>query len=190
VKGLTVPESTAQGKRRIDRVLAEGFLDSMTSAPLEEIRALRADAEQEEADVSYIRRLLQGRIDILRAEVERRRGGSEGSILDSLPQILADDRSEPHGLGHHTTIEPSRVDQHRRRVEALVANVDISNVSAASDEDLQRGLGTLEDEERAQSETRHKVQAVADACAAEITRRYREGEAAVEDLLPSEPAGG
>jgi hypothetical protein len=187
---MTVPENTTNGNRRIDRVLAEGFLDSIASAPIEEIRALRADAEQEEADVSYIRRLLQGRLDILRAEVERRAGGSETSILDALPQILSDERGEPHGLGHHTTVEPSRVDQHRRRVEALVANVDISNVSASTDEDLQRALATLQDEERKQSETRQQVQAVADACATEITRRYREGEAAVEDLLPSEPAGG
>jgi hypothetical protein len=187
---MTVPKSTAQGKRRIDRVLAEGFLDSMASAPLDEIRALRADAAQEEADVSYVRRMLQGRIDILRAEVERRGGGSAASILDSLPRILADERGDPHGLGSHQTVEPSRVDQHRRRVEALVANVDISNVSAASDEDLERALVTLVEEERTQSETRRLVQTVADACAAEITRRYREGEAAVEDLLPSEPAGG
>ncbi|MDX6286315.1 MAG: hypothetical protein QOG53_1800 [Frankiales bacterium] len=190
-----MPESATQvggqGKRRIDRVLAEGFLDTMTAAPLEEIRALRADAEQEEADVSYIRRLLQGRLDILMAEVERRKGGSDASsILDSLPQILSDERGEPHGLGHHTTVEPSRVDQHRRRVEALVANVDISNVGATSDEDLQRALVTLREEERSQSETRQQIQAVVDACAAEITRRYREGEAVVEDLLPSEPAGG
>ena len=189
---MTVPESTAQGKRRIDRVLAEGFLDSMAAAPLEEIRALRADAEQEEADVSYVRRLLQGRIDILHAEVARRSGGSDTSILDSLPQILSDegDRREPHGLGHYSNVEPSRVDQHRRRVEALVANVDISNVSAASDEDLQRALVTLQEEERVQSETRRQVQEVADACASEITRRYREGEAVIEDLLPSEPTGG
>lgn len=187
---MTVPDSTAQGKRRIDRVLAEKFLGSIATAPLADIREMRADAEQEEVDVSYIRRLLQGRIDILRAEVARRSGGSDASILDSLPQILADERSAPYGLGQHRTLEPSRVDQHRRRVEALVANVDISNVGAASDEDLQTALATLDQEERDQSEIRQQVQSVADACAAEITRRYREGEASIEDLLPSETTGG
>jgi hypothetical protein len=185
------PDSTAgtQGNRRIDRVLAEDFLSGLPSQSIEDIRSLRADAEQEEADVSYIRRMLQGRIDIINAELERRSGGSGASLVDALPRILADDRGEPHGLGQYRTVEPSRVDQHRRKVEALVADVDISNVTAHSDEELQTALEKLAGEERNTSETRRRVQVVADACAAEITRRYREGEAAVEDLLPSDNGG-
>jgi hypothetical protein len=180
-----------QGKRRIDRVLAEGFLADLSSHSIAELRAMRADAEQEEADVSYVRRLLQGRIDIISAELERRQGNdSETSLVDALPRILADDRGEPFGLGQHRTVEPSRVSEHRRRVESMVADVDISNVMAHSDDEIARALDVLETEERGTSETRRRVQAVADACAAEITRRYREGEADVEDLLPSEPGGG
>jgi hypothetical protein len=181
-------DSTAgtQGNRRIDRVLGINFLTDLGSQSIEDIRALRADAEQEEADVSYVRRMLQGRIDIINAELDRRRGGSGASLVDALPRILADERGEPHGLGQHRTVEPSRVDQHRRRVEALVANVDISNVTAHSDEELARALDTLTAEERDTSETRRRIQEVVDACAAEITRRYREGEAAVDDLLPSD----
>jgi hypothetical protein len=175
-----------RGSRRIDRVLAEDFLSELPSQSIEEIRSLRADAEQEEADVSYLRRMLQGRIDIISAELERRRGGSGASLVDALPRILADDRGEPHGLGQHRTVEPSRVDQHRRRVEALVADVDISNVTAHDDDALNRALEVLGKEERDTSETRQRIQIVVDACAAEITRRYREGEADVEDLLPSE----
>jgi hypothetical protein len=187
---MTVPKTTANGKRRIDRVLAEGFLDSLASVPLEEIRAMRAEAEQEEADVSYIRRLLQGRIDIIRAELARRSGDPDSSLVDALPRILADERTEPHGLGQHRTVEPSRVDQHRRRVEALVANVDISNVAVHSDDELNTALSSLDEEERTQSELRRRLQVVTDACGGEITRRYREGEADVGDLLPSEPTGG
>ncbi|GAA3228945.1 hypothetical protein GCM10020256_41570 [Streptomyces thermocoprophilus] len=33
---------------------------------------MRRDAQRDEADLSYVRRLLQGRIDILRAELARR----------------------------------------------------------------------------------------------------------------------
>jgi hypothetical protein len=180
-----------QGKRRIDRVLAEDFLTGLSSHSIAELRAMRTEAEQEEADVSYVRRLLQGRIDIISAELERRRSNdSEASLVDALPRILADDRGSPHGLGQHRTIEPSRVAEHRRRVEKLVADVDISNVIAHTDDELARALDVLQTEERVTSETRRQVQTVADACAAELTRRYREGEAAVEDLLPSESGGG
>lgn len=39
---------------------------------LAELRMLRTDALEQEADLSYLRRLLQGRVDILRAELDRR----------------------------------------------------------------------------------------------------------------------
>ncbi len=63
------------GNRRIDRVLAEDYLDGLKQASLQDVRELRGEAEQEEVDLSYIRRMIQGRIDILRAELERRGGG-------------------------------------------------------------------------------------------------------------------
>jgi len=188
-EGTVVSGDVNPGKRRIDRVLREDYLDGLATTPLDEVRALRADAEQEEADASYLRRLLQARVDIIHAELERRRSGTnESSIVDALPSILADERGAPHGLGHHQTVEPSRVDEHRRRVEAMVADLNISDVSARTDEELEAALATLESEERDTSQTRKRIQAVVDACAAEITRRYRDGEADVADLLPSEPA--
>jgi hypothetical protein len=177
------------GNRRIDRVLAEGFLDRLQEIPLDELRALRIDAEQEETDLSYLRRLLQGRLDIMRAEVARRQGGEgASSLLDLLPGILTDDSGQgaPRGLGRHATAEPSRADMHRRYVEALVADVDLSNPTGHDDESLSRVLGILEREEAAVSDNRRAVQKVMDACTAEIARRYREGDADVADLLPSE----
>ena len=76
---MTAP--MAGGRRRIDRVLAEDFLADLDSADLETLRAMRAEAEQEEVDLSYVRRLIQGRIDIADAERHRRVSGGEGSRL-------------------------------------------------------------------------------------------------------------
>jgi hypothetical protein len=183
-EGMTHPG----GNRRIDRVLAAGFLDRLTEIPLEELRSLRADAEQEETDLSYLRRLLQGRIDILRAESARRSGGEgAASLMDLLPGILADDggQSAPHGLGRHAPTEPSRADHHRRYLEALVADVTLSDPSN-DDDSLTRALEVFEREEATVSANRRAVQDVMDRCNAEITRRYREGDANIADLLPSE----
>jgi anti-sigma-K factor RsiG len=176
------------GNRRIDRVLSEGYLDGLTDMPLSEVRELRNEAEQEEADLSYLRRLLQGRVDIIRAELARRRGefGESESIIDQLPNILADDRGPARGLGRHTVIEPSRVDEHRRLVERLVADSDLSALAGRTADQLEETIARFGEHEKEISEQRHKVQAVMDACAAEITRRYREGEADVSALLPSE----
>ena len=176
------------GHRRIDRVLSEGYLDGLAHLPLSEVRELRDQAEQEEADLSYLRRMLQGRIDIINAELARRRGeaGDSGSIIDQLPRILADERSPARGLGRHTVIEPSRVDEHRRLVERLVADSDLSALGGRSAEQLEETLERFGDHERQVSEQRHAVQRVMDAAAGEITRRYREGEADISALLPSE----
>jgi hypothetical protein len=172
------------GRRRIDRVLAPDFLTSLSDLPLAEVRDRRHEAEQEEADLSYVRRLLQGRIDIVRAELGRRSGDERGSLVDQLASILADGPPvEPHGLGRHATVEPSRVAEHRRSVEQLVSDVGVSDVVNRTDDELAASLSRLTDYEAAVSRNRRKVQDVMDACTAEIARRYQSGEASVDDLL-------
>ncbi|MFD0564757.1 hypothetical protein ACFQ2M_24165 [Kitasatospora saccharophila] len=47
-------------------------VDGLAGLALEELRVLRRDALEQEADLSYLRRLLHGRMDILRAELQRR----------------------------------------------------------------------------------------------------------------------
>jgi hypothetical protein len=173
-----------QGTRRIDRVLAEDYLTGLKEAPLDEVRGLRDEAEQEEVDLSYIRRLIQGRMDIVRAELNHREGGATGRMVDHLAEVLADEpRGPARGLGRHTTIEPSRVDSHRRYVEALVADVDLTDTATRSSDELHHAMRVLSDEEQVLSAKRRQVQAVMDACQAEITRRYRDGEADVSSLL-------
>lgn len=174
------------GRRRIDRVLSDDFLDGLEQLPLDEVRVRRSDAEQEEADLSYVRRLLQGRLDILRAELARRsEGGDQGSLVDRLASILSDGPVQaPHGLGRYVTVEPSRVDEHRRAVEQIVADVGISDVVSLADDDLRDALVRIEEYERAVSRNRRRVQEVMDTCTAEIARRYKSGEASVDDILP------
>ena len=172
------------GNRRIDRVLADDYLEGLETRPLQDVRAMRSEAEQEEVDLSYLRRMIQGRLDVLRAELNRRDGTGEGDLVQALAGILADEpRAPARGLGRHTTVEPSRADSHRRYVEALVADVDVSDVSARTVDDLAHGMRILGEEEQKISAKRRQVQAVMDACSAEITRRYRDGEADVSALL-------
>lgn len=181
------------GHRRIDRVLAEGYTGSINDVALAELREIREEAEQEEADLSYLRRLLQGRIDILGAEIERRRRRAAGdpdagSLLTDLPQILADNpRPGARGMGRHSATEPSRVSDHRRRVEQLAGDVSLSDVTVRTEAELGAALDQLRAAESEVSDVRRKVHDVLDACAAEITRRYRDGEADVSALLAEQP---
>ncbi len=180
-------EPMTGGRRRIDKVLAEDFLAGIEERSLDGVRSMRREAEQEEADLSYIRRMLQGRMDILRAEIARRGEPRDADehIVAHLAQVLADTPGRnDHGLGRFITVAPSRVDEHRREVEQLVADVGISDVEAQTEEDLQAALRRVADYERRVSELRHRVQQVMDTCTAEIGRRYREGAVRVEDVLP------
>lgn len=171
------------GRRRIDRVLAEDFLTDLTERPLDDVRALRNDAEQEEADLSYVRRLLQGRMDLVRAEQARRTATGGAPLIDMLAGVLADGPRASHGSGRFLTVEPSRVDDHRRQVEQIVSDVGISDVAARSDGELEASLQALAVHERTVSELRRQVQQVMDTLTSEIGRRYRDGEADVSSLL-------
>jgi hypothetical protein len=172
------------GRRRIDRVLNEDFSAHLEELPMEELRLRRKDAEQEETDLSYLRRLIQGRADIVQAEIERRGGAEQKGLVEQLTGILSEGSSrQPHGSGRYMTVEPSRMDERRRRVEKIIADVDISNANARSDEELYAAIARLREMEAEVSRDRRLVQHVMDACTAEIGRRYREGTAHVEDLL-------
>lgn len=181
-----IPGPSDQQRRRLDRVLAPAYLEGLGSLSLPEVRGLRNAAEQEETDLSYVRRILHGRIDIIKAELHRRAAGTDEDLVSALPEILADSpRPAPRGLGRHIVVEPRGAVQGRRSAETLVGNVDLADVGARTAEELGTALAVLEAEEHQQSGQRRAVQRVVDACSAEITRRYRAGEASVSDLLKS-----
>ena len=137
--GVSGTSAMPGGRRRIDRVLAEDFADHLEDLPMDELRSRRKDAEQEETDLSYLRRLIQGRADIVQAEIERRGGAEKKDLVEQLTGILAEGNSrQPHGSGRFMTVEPSRMDERRRRVEKVLADVDISNANARSDDELLR----------------------------------------------------
>lgn len=167
-------------------MLAPGFLDGIAQRTLEDVRSLRDDAAQEETDLSYLRRLLHARIDIVHAE-QRRRAIGGSPVLQDLAAILADgQRRAPAGAGRLQRLEPTRAESHRRYVEALVADVDLSNVCALTDEKLTEALNAYLTEEQSVSYRRRQVQAVVDALNSEIAARYRAGTASVDDLLARE----
>ena len=176
------------GRRRLDRVLDPGFLAEIGERSLEELRAMRDDAAQEETDLSYLRRLLHARIDIVRFEEHRRHGGDpDASVVDALPRILADNAIGPAaGRGRHNTVQPSRAESHRRHVEALLADTGLSDVASLSDAELAQSVEAYTAEEGSVSDHRIQVQQVMDACNEEIGRRYRDGSASIDELLARE----
>ncbi len=172
------------GRRRIDRVLDPGYVAGVAVLGLGEVRARRDYAAQEETDLSYLRRMLHARIDIVRAEQQRRREGGSAPVVAELARILAANAVGPAtGSGRFQTLEPSRAEAHHRTVEALVANVDLSNVGSLSGEQLDGALQAYRTEEASVSQRRREVQHVVDTFNAEIGSRYASGAASVDELL-------
>ncbi|MGZ4120369.1 MAG: RsiG family protein, partial [Actinomycetota bacterium] len=57
-------------KRRLDRILDEGYLADLEKRSTDDVRAMRAETQEEEALLSYERRMLHGRLAILKKELE------------------------------------------------------------------------------------------------------------------------
>jgi hypothetical protein len=177
---VRVIEVRIGGRRRIDRVLGPGFATDLDRLPLADLRQRRDDAAQEETDLSYLRRLLHARIDILKAEQRRRSSGDEGSLVDQLAEILADESVGQRG--RHQPLEPSQSES-RRRIDALVADAGLSDVDTLSDDALAQSLAKFGEQEATVSGFRREVQIVMDAINAEIAARYAQGTASVDQLL-------
>ncbi|WP_328621087.1 RsiG family protein [Streptomyces sp. NBC_00354] len=159
-----------------------------TALGLPELRTLRRDAQRDEADLSYVRRLLQGRIDILRAELARRSDPEapvtpEPPVVDRLSEILADAPSSRSASARHVTLGTPHSEEFRLLAAEMLSDVELSDLDARTDGELHDAMGRLVGYEQQVSRRRRQLQRTADNCSAEITRRYREGEAQVDDLL-------
>nr|WP_246113847.1 aerial mycelium formation protein [Streptomyces montanus] len=183
---------------------------------LPELRTLRRGAQRDEADLSYVRRLLQGRIDILRAELRRRAepgrsvsasvpasGAVSGvvaagettsagspahssdvsSVVERLSEILTDAPARQRSSARHVTLGTPHSEEFRRLAADMLAEVELSDLQARTDPELNTAMVRLVRYEQQVSRRRQRLQRTADQCSAEIARRYREGEAQVDDLL-------
>jgi len=174
---------------RLDDVLAPGYLYGLESWSLEDVRARRDEATLVETGLSYLRRIAQGRLDILLAEQRRRRDGGGGggltSLVEELPSILSDHVHAP-GLGRLPALMgPGELDDDlEARLEAVIPASHLANIDSLEDAEVSSACDGLVELERAVSAQRRSVFEVLDRLQDEIVRRYGTGEATVDSLLP------
>jgi hypothetical protein len=65
----------------------------------------------------------------------------------------------------------------------MLGEVELSDLAARTDLELSSAMGRLVRYEQEVSRRRHRLQQTTDECSGEIARRYRVGEATVDDLL-------
>jgi hypothetical protein len=165
------------GHRRIDRIRDAAFLDGIADLSLEDLRGRRDECLAEREYLSLLRRLVQGRAEILQAELAARRDGKdEGPVVDRLATILAGDEGPATSRGEAVRVglPEEELLLARRRVERLVSDATISDPSSLDDEALAAAVATLAEEERLVSDTRGDVLTVLDTLQDELKRRYKD----------------
>ncbi len=161
--------------RRIDRIRDPSYLDGIEGHALDDVRARRDECMAEREYLSLLRRLVQGRAEILKAELSSRGSGDERPLVDRLSEILASDQPvTSRGEAMRVTLPEEEMLLARRRVERLVADAGISDPSDLDDERLQEAIEVLGGEEREVSAQRTDVHRVLDALQEELKRRYKE----------------
>jgi hypothetical protein len=162
-------------RRRIDIVLEPDYLDGLSNLDLDELRRRRVTAEDVEAQISYYRRLLHGRMDLLDFEQRRRRGEEERSIIDALPEILAKGMilgTEPT-LKHIETMPPLPSVTGRRLIDKIMDDGVLTSLPELTDEEIAEALERLREVESELSVQRRQLHQVIDTLQEEMVSRYR-----------------
>jgi hypothetical protein len=165
------------GHRRIDRIRDAGYAQNVGGLSLEDLRQRRDECLAEREYLSLLRRLVQGRAEILRAELDARGSDEDrGPLVDRLAEILAGDERQTASRGEAVKVGLPEEEMllARRRIERLVADAGISDPGALNDESLAAAVELLGSEEREVSTARSDVIRVLDTLQDELKRRYRE----------------
>jgi len=158
---------------------------------VEELRRRREQYQRVESALSFGRRLVQGRCDIVAAERARRAEGSPPLDLDALvarlPSILGERApAASRGAIHPAAAPPIDILAVTGLPADLDAIVDARRLASLPElgdgqiESIAEALGRLE---RKVSDMRRSVHQRIDALQEEVVRRYQRGEVSVDALL-------
>jgi len=172
----------------LDRLAPVSEAGPLSGLDMAELRARRNALQEAELALSYVRRQVQVRLDIVLDERQHRAVGAAArdasALVADLPKILAE-----HGGGAARGSFPD-VAVPPEAVEAVVADLDtiigareLGAVGSLPGERLDAVADQLEVFERRVSQRRRALHGAIDALQEEMLRRYKTGEASVDALL-------
>lgn len=179
----------ADPERRLDRILQPDFLEGLEDRTTAELRKMRDECRLEENGISYARRVVQGRIDMLRAEVARRsrKGGDNGStLLGELPDVLSDvvgTSRSPVQRRAAADLIPMAVHYDRREVDNVASEPAVGDLRSRPVEELAALGEELTEREAELSRVRQQLFIRIDTLQDQLVERYKRGEANVREVL-------
>ena len=164
-------------RRRIDQIQSPEFTVDLTAIDIDELRRRRQMCSDLDTELSYYRRLLHGRMDLLAFELRRRGGEEERTLLEALPEILAGGAASGPGFPERLVEVdiPDIPQTGRRAIDRVLADDFLARLPVTSEEELAEIEARLVEVESEVSRQRRAVFEAYDLVQAEITRRYRDG---------------
>ncbi len=174
---------------RIDDILSPSYVEGLESLPLAEVRSRRDECQEAADELSYLRRMVQGRLDIVHADLNRRVGGEPGDLHDLVEQLkrgeILADGTRSSGLGRlPNTLAPADTDGWiAAELDTIVGADRMSTLPELDEEAVRAVADQLTELERRVSQQRSELHDRANTLQEEIVRRYKSGEATVDSLL-------
>lgn len=170
---------------KLEEVLADDYLGDVETRPIDEIRAMRADCQQLELELSYVRRLSQARLDLIKAERSRREsGGDVESLVERLPEILGEQLRAPGNGRLPQQLAPGETSgRFEAELGEIIDHSQLAQLPDLDDAQIDEIAAELGRFEEGVSDARRRLFAQIDALQGELTRRYKTGEATVDTLL-------
>lgn len=172
----------------LNRILTSPYLDGIESRSLEEIRAMRTECQQIEVGLSYLRRLIQGRLDIVHTYLEY--VDTDGppdlaSLVDSLPGILSAGPGRPPGPEHLPMLlaPDTEGSDLTAELDDVLGADEIGSLDGMDANQLRDLAGRLEALENRVSLDRRALHIRIDTLQAELVERHKTGRASVDGLL-------
>jgi len=162
---------------RLRRVTAPEYLHGLAEADTARIRAMRDECRAEERRLSYVRRVLQGHVDLAAAEAARRGGGAQPPLVARVARALTGPAGAPRSARAVGLYEPSDGGD-----DALIADVQTIDLPDLDEAELHALLGRLSERERAVSDQRAVLLDHLDRLQDALVARYRDDRAAVEQV--------
>ncbi|MDK1027109.1 MAG: hypothetical protein QGM46_09465 [Actinomycetota bacterium] len=175
-----------QQRRRIDQVMDESFSKDLDNLAIDDLRSRRSICDELDTELSYYRRMIQGRIDLLDFELRRRSGEETRSLIEALPEILTDSASgrTSNPLDRELSLDlPELAGGGAREVDTALSDGFLAHLPTIEVDELRRIRDSLSEMEAKISEQRRAVYDAHDIITGEITKRYREGTASADELL-------
>ena len=172
----------------LETLTSPAFLADLGARSMADIRAMRAECQEVENDLSFVRRMAHGRLDIVGGEVGRRRTGASPAdateLVDQLPGLMGQGTADGTPPRPPQSLEPSpAADVVIAELDAIVTTATLTSLTESSDEELAEYIDRLQSFESRVSTQRRALHETIDTIQAEIVERYRSGEASVDSIF-------